>query len=223
MRSDSEFSLLTSFFPKPRLGNEDEEKAMAEPLLKKEYYSKEEYLEMEALADCKSEFYAGEIFAMAGGSPKHSMICFNLYRTVGNAIADKDCIGFESNMKLELAEADAYVYPDMMIVCGEVKLAENTSDVITNPVLIVEVLSPATESFDRGKKFEYYRMLTSLKEYVLVSQEEAMTESFCKQDENTWLYTAAKGLDKSLVLKSLDYEIALKDIYHKIQLSESKT
>ncbi len=190
---------------------------MAEALMKKAYYSKEEYLEMESLSDVKSEFYAGEIVAMAGGSLKHSLICVNLIRRMAEAVENKDCAVFESNMKLELAEADAYVYPDLMAVCGEVKLAENRRDVITNPVLIVEVLSPATESFDRGRKFAYYRMLSSLKEYVLVSQEKAAVESFCKQDENTWLYTVAEGLDKKFVLKAIEYEITLKDIYHKVQ------
>ncbi len=193
---------------------------VAEPLLKKEYYTKEEYLEMEDSAEYKSEYYQGEIFAMAGGSPKHSIICFNIYRSLGNAIADKDCTGFESNMKLELAEADAYVYPDVMVVCGEIRLAENTNDVITNPVLIAEVLSPGTESFDRGKKFEYYQRLMSIKEYVLVSQDKPMVESYFKQDENSWLYTAVKGIDKTAVFKSLECEIALKDIYHKIPLPE---
>ncbi len=191
---------------------------MAEPLLKKEYYTKEEYLEMEELAEFKSEYYQGEIFAMAGGSPKHSAICFNLTGELKGAIRNKDCTGFDSSMKLELA--DAYVYPDVMIVCGEIRLAENTSDVITNPVLIAEVLSPGTESFDRGKKFEYYQRVMSLKEYVLISQDKPMVESYFRQDENTWLYTAVKGINKTAVFKSLECEIALKDIYHKVPLPE---
>ncbi len=191
---------------------------MGEALAKKLFYSKEEYLKMEAAADYKSEYYNGEIFAMSGGSLNHSKICFNLNRRVGEAIDNKDCHGFESNMKLAIAKVNSYVYPDLMVVCGDVELAENTSDVITNPVLIIEVLSPSTESFDRGLKFEYYRTIPSLKEYVIISQDKPKTESFFKQTDTIWQYTVTEGLNKTLVFQSLDYEIALQEIYHKIRI-----
>ncbi len=189
---------------------------MAEPLLQKQYYTKEEYLEMEAEAPYKSEYYGGEIFAMAGGTPAHSILCFNMIGELREAIRKKDCTGFESNMKLDIPAADAFVYPDIMVVCGEIQLAENTADIITNPLLIVEVLSPGTESFDRGKKFEYYRSIPSLKEYVLVSQEKQIIEVYFRQDRGDWLYTVAEGPDKTVLLNSIEYEIALKDIYHKV-------
>ncbi len=99
---------------------------------------------------------------------------------------------------------------------GEVEASEDTKDALTNPVLIIEVLSPSTESFDRGKKFEYYRTIDTLKEYVLVSQDKPMVEIFFRQDKNTWQYSVAKGLESTVILKSLEYEIALKDIYRKI-------
>jgi Uma2 family endonuclease len=192
---------------------------MGEPLAKRQYYTKEEYLEAEALAEYKSEYYSGEIFAMAGGSPNHSIICFNLCRHIGNAISDKNCTGFESNMKLEIAEAEAYVYPDAMVVCGDTGDFENSADVITDPVLIIEVLSPSTELFDRGKKFQYYLTIPSLREYVLVSQDKPKAELFFKQNDNIWQYTVTEGLDKTVVFKSLECGIALKDIYHKVAIS----
>ncbi len=192
---------------------------MGEPA-QKAYYTKEEYLEMESAAEYKSEYYNGEIFAMAGGSPSHSIICVNLIRRIAESVENKDCTLFESNMKLELA--DAYVYPDLTVVCGDINLSENKSDIITNPVLIIEVLSPGTESFDRGRKFEYYRMIKSLKEYVLVSQENVMIESFYKQNENSWLYTVAKGLEETIFIRAVDYELDLKDVYYKVPLSERK-
>jgi len=191
---------------------------MGEPLAKKLYYSKEEYLEIEAAADYKSEYYQGELFAMSGGSPKHSIISFNLIREIGQGLRNKNCIGFESNMKLEIAEADAYVYPDLMVVCGDVKLAENTTDVITNPVLIIEVLSPGTEAFDRGKKFEYYRSVESLKEYVLVSQDKPKIETYFRSDLNNWEYTVISGIEKTVVFRSIDYEVKLEEIYYKTEL-----
>jgi len=193
---------------------------MSEPLARNDYFTRKEYLETEALAEYKSEDYNGEMFAMAGGTPEHSIICLNLNWCIREATDDKDCIGFESNMKLEIAEADVFVYPDLMVICGAVEFAENRKDAVTNPVLIIEVLSPGTESFDRGKKFEYYQMIKSLKEYVIVSQEEPVVETYFRQDKNQWLYTVAKGFDKTVLLNSIEYEIALKDIYHKVNWKE---
>lgn len=188
---------------------------MGEPLEKKLWYSKEEYLKMESTAEYKSEYYQGEIFAMSGGTMKHSVICVNLNRAIWEAIRDKNCTAFESNMKLDVVRMDVYVYPDMMVVCGPVELSEYTPDAITNPVLIIEVLSSSTESFDRGKKFEYYRTVASLKEYVLVSQDRPRIESYFKQNENIWQYTVVEGMDKMMVFQSLNYEVPVKEIYYK--------
>ncbi len=163
----------------------------------------------------KSEFYDGEIIAMAGGSRNHSVICLNLNWGIRNAVADKDCVGFDSNMKLDIAEHNLFVYPDVMVVCGEIEFSEGRTDIIRNPVLIIEVLSPGTEGFDRGDKFAYYRSLPSLREYVLVSQNESMIEIYHKQDENKWLYSISKSLETSVFLQTIQHELSLKDIYHK--------
>ncbi len=178
--------------------------------------TREEYLEMEAQSEFKSEFYGGQIFAMTGGSPRHSQICVNVIRRVAEAIDHRDCRCFESNMKLEIVQARAFVYPDVMVVCGDIELARGTTDAVINPVLIVEVLSPSTESFDRGKKFEYYRMVPSLREYVVVSQETPMVESYYKQDKSHWTYTVTKGLDQSIPIRTLDRELSLGDLYLKV-------
>ena len=178
--------------------------------------TRDEYLEMEGQPEFKSEFYGGQIFAMTGGSPKHSQICVNVIRRVAEAIDHRDCRCFESNMKLEIVQAQAFVYPDVMVVCGDIELVRSTTDAIINPVLIVEVLSPSTESFDRGKKFEYYRMVPSLREYVLISQKTPIVESYYKQDESHWTYTVTKGLDQSIPIQTLDRELALGDLYLKV-------
>lgn len=189
---------------------------MADAIEKKRRLTRDEYLDTEAHAEFKSEYYNGEIFAMTGGSPQHSMICFNLIRRIGEAADKQNCIGFESNLKLEISAKNAFVYPDIMVVCGKPELPPDCTDAIRNPMLIIEVLSPSAESFDRGKKFEYYRTLPSLKEYVLVSQSRPAVETFFKQYERNWLFTAVNGLSKSIVLQSLDDEIALQDIYKKV-------
>ncbi len=105
----------------------------------------------------------------------------------------------------------------MMVVCGKIEIYENQNDIIQNPMLIVEVLSPSTESFDRGRKFEYYRTVASLTEYVLVSQKEPIVEIYFKQNEKNWLYSVAKGIEENIVLQSLSSGIGLKEIYQKVE------
>lgn len=190
---------------------------MGQALAKQMYYDRDEYLQLEEQAPYKSEYYAGEILAMAGGSYNHSVICFNLIWGIREAIAGKGCVGFDSNMKLHIPKAGLFVYPDLMVVCGKVEFFEKRTDIIKNPILVIEVLSPATESFDRGKKFAYYRSLPSLREYVLVSQEEPVVEAFFEQDEKTWLFSFARGLDSSVTFQTLQCELALRELYQKIE------
>ncbi len=189
---------------------------MAQAALQQSEYSRDDYFAFEDQAAYKSEYVNGEIFAMAGGSRNHSVICFNLNRRVGEAIDRKDCVGFDSNMKVEILRGKQVFYPDMMVVCGEIEFAKNRTDTITNPLLIAEVLSPATEAYDRSKKFAAYRTLSSLREYVLVAQDEPQVEAFYKEDEKTWRYTVVRGLDEKIRLLSLDCELALSEIYQKV-------
>jgi Uma2 family endonuclease len=193
---------------------------MGEPVAQKTYYTKEEYLALEDQAEYKSEYYNGEIFTMAGGSHNHSIICFNLIRRIGEVLDTKDCFGYDSSMKLDIPKYNLFVYPDVMVVCGEIEFFENRNDIVKNPILVVEVLSPATESFDRGKKFAYYQTLPSVQEYVLVSQAEPMVEVFYKQDEKSWLYSSTKSLDQVVAFQTIQCKLALKDIYQKIEWKE---
>ncbi len=193
---------------------------MEQALIKNQIWSKEEYLKLEASNAYRSEYHKGDIFAMAGGSYKHSAICSNLHRRIGNLLNGKDCISFDGNLKLSIPEHNAFVYPDMMVVCGKIEFYENQNDIIQNPVLIVEVLSPSTESFDRGGKFEYYRSLASLTEYVLISQKSPIVETYYRQSEKNWLYSVVKGLEENLVLQSLSIGIALTEIYQKVEHSD---
>ncbi|MGD9973076.1 MAG: Uma2 family endonuclease [Desulfatirhabdiaceae bacterium] len=189
---------------------------MTPALAEKPVLTREDYLEMEAAAEYKSEYYGGEVFAMTGGTIHHSQIIANLIRRVGETLDETDCRLFESNMKLEVASENAFMYPDVMVVCGPVVPAGNTTHAITNPMVIIEVLSPSTESFDRGKKFTYYQTVKSLREYILVSQEEPQVETFFRQDASHWLYTVAKGLDAVIPIQSLERELKLSDIYLKV-------
>ncbi|MGD9974735.1 MAG: Uma2 family endonuclease [Desulfatirhabdiaceae bacterium] len=193
---------------------------MTQALEKNELFTKEEYLEMEERNEFRSEYFAGEIFAMAGGSPDHSTICFNMIGELRDPLRRKRCRGFESNMKLEISQADAIVYPDVMVICDKIERTDHRSDVIKNPILIVEVLSPSTESFDRGKKFEYYRTLPSLQEYVMISQDAPLVEAYHKQDDRNWLFSVSSGREETVVLQSLECEIRLTDIYQHVEFSQ---
>ncbi len=188
---------------------------MGEPALKKAYYTGAEYLELEEQSEYKSEFYNGEIFAMSGGSRNHSVICVNLNRKLAESLDDKDCILFDSHMKLDIPKLNSFVYPDAMVVCGDIEFYENRTDIIRNPILIIEVLSPSTESFDRSGKFQYYQTVSSVREYVLISQEKPMIEVYYKQDERNWLYSVVKGLEEKILLRTIQCELTLKDIYRK--------
>ncbi len=195
---------------------------MAMPARQNDDYTREEYLAREEIADYKSEYYDGEIFAMAGGTYNHSAICFNVIRHVGDALDGKDCVGFESNMKLNISAYNLFVYPDIMVACGKVEFLKDRQDVITNPVLVIEVLSDSTETTDRIKKFAYYQSSPSVREYVLISQNEPKVEVYFKQQEKSWLYTVAEGLDDTILFRSIGHEFALRDIYHKVDWQQAE-
>ena len=194
---------------------------MALPARQEEYYTREEYLAREEIAEYKSEYYDGEIFAMAGGTYNHSRICCNTIRRIGEALDDKDCVSFDSNMKLDIAAYNLFVYPDIMVACEKVEFSKDRKDVITNPVLVIEVLSDSTETTDRIKKFAYYQSIPSVREYVLISQNEPKVEVYFKQQEKSWLYTMAEGLDDTIVFRSIEHEFALRDIYHKVDWQQT--
>jgi len=195
---------------------------MGQTAEQKTYYTREEYLTFEDEADYKSCYYDGEILAMAGGSRNHSVICLNMNWGIREAIADKNCVGFDSNMKLDISRHNLFLYPDVMVVCGDIEFSGNRTDIIRNPVLIVEVLSPGTEDFDREDKFAYYQTLPSLREYVLVSQDEPMVETYYRQDGKSWLHTVSKGPEASVIFRTLGYEFSLEDIYRKVDWKHKK-
>src|SRR6476646_3610732 len=129
-------------------------------------YSPEEYLKLEELSEFKSEYYNGQIFPMAGGTPNHNRIAVNLGSAMNVALTDQDYDVFISDMRLWIPRAGLYTYPDVMVVAGELEFAEGRKDTITNPLVIVEVLSESTKNYDRGEKFEFYRTRHSFREYV---------------------------------------------------------
>ncbi|MES2734378.1 MAG: Uma2 family endonuclease [Bacteroidota bacterium] len=185
------------------------------------FASREEYLELEAKAAYKNEYLQGEIVAMSGGSINHSTIGVNTVAALHRLLRGSTCRVLNSDTKLEIALFNSFVYPDAMVICGEIQLAENRNDIAKNPVLIVEVLSPSTESLDRGKKFRYYQSLSTLQEYVLISSTLPYVESYYRQSENSWHFTVTKEMTATLTIQSLGLQIDLTDLYENILFEEN--
>ena len=181
-------------------------------------YTAEEYLELERQAEYKSEFADGEIFALAGASEPHNLIATNLTVALGSQLKGTACKLYSSDMRVQLAQSTRYTYSDVVVVCGKAEFADEKRDTLINPTLIVEILSPSTESYDRGEKFRRYRKLTSLQTYVLVSQDKPLVEVFEWREDEHWLLSEHQGLDKSVPLPSIGCELLLGEVYDKINL-----
>ncbi len=182
----------------------------------KQYYTPEEYLALEEEADYKNEYYQGEIFAMSGASVNHNRIARNVVTVLGIAFETGSCEIFIGDVRLLVKKNGLYTYPDVMIVCGELEFAEGRDDTITNPIVIVEVLSKSTEGYDRGAKFELYRALPTLQDYVLVDQYKVHVEYFHKLDDGRWILQEFNQLEDTLPIESINYEIPLNRIYQKV-------
>jgi Uma2 family endonuclease len=178
----------------------------------------EDYLAIERSADFKSEYFDGEIFAMTGASEPHNIIVINSVIALGNQLKKRPCKLYANDMRVKVDPTGLYTYPDLVVVCGKAQLEDAHLDTLLNPTLIVEVLSDSTEAYDRGRKFEHYRKLESLAEYVLISQHWPHVESYRRQPDHHWLLTESSGLDSKLLLESIDCELALAEIYDKVEL-----
>jgi Uma2 family endonuclease len=181
--------------------------------------TEEEYFALDSAAESKNEFYDGVMYAMAGTTPTHSLITANLTRELGLALKQRPCRVYVTDLRVR-ANRDTYTYPDIAVVCSEPRFAENNKNTLINSTVLVEVLSPSTESQDRGLKFHRYRQLESLQEYVLVSQSEPRVEIFRRQQSGSWLLTEFTTLDSSAPFDSLDCKIPLAEIYHQVEFTE---
>ncbi len=176
----------------------------------------QEYLIRERQASFKSEFYQGEIFAMGGGSANHSLIAANFVREAGNALKDKPCAVFNSDLRVQVQSTGLYTYPDATIVCGELEFDDDQRDTVINPTVIVEVLSDSTEKYDRGRKSKHYRQIASLKELILISQDRPNIERFTRQPNGEWLFHEQRDLSENFELKSLGITVAISELYRNV-------
>ncbi len=184
-----------------------------------EFYSKEEYLVLEEQAEYKSEYEHGKIKAMSGGTINHSLIGGNIVYLLNKSVAEKnkDCYVFNSEARIFIQNADSYVYPDAMLTCNEIKNHVTAQHAVTNPILVVEVLSDSTEQYDRGAKLQKYRSLSSFREYVLIDQYQPLVDVLFRENSYSWNMISTIGLDKSIYLNTLDCYIPMKDIYRNVK------
>lgn len=192
-------------------------------ILTKARISPEDYLAMERRAETRSEYLDGEVFAMTGGSFFHNIIVGNLVGELRQGLKGRSCTVVPSDLRVHIPATGLYTYPDVTVVCSEPRFEEaQEMDTLLNPTLIVEVLSPTTEAYDRGKKFEHYDTIESLAEYVLVSQTTPRVEQFVRQEGGHWLFTATSGLDAKFLFSSIGCDLALAEIYHKVSFIPPK-
>lgn len=190
---------------------------MGEPAV--QYLSPEEYLTLEREAFEKSEYYRGEIFAMAGAREAHNLIVANLVAKLHGIFIHQPCKVYPSDMKVHVHKKDFFTYPDVTVVCGKAEFYDDTKDVLLNPEVVIEVLSPTTEKYDRGKKFELYRNNPHIKEYILVSTQEKKIESYLKQ-ESDWSFKDSSITESEFPIRSLSISLNIDDIYSKVTWEE---
>jgi Uma2 family endonuclease len=189
----------------------------------KTFLTPEQYLEIERKAEYKSEYYRGEMFAMAGASREHNLLVAHLLRDLGNQLRGKPCEVYPSDMRVRVSSTGLYTYPDVVAVCGEPRLLDNQMDILLNPSLIIEVLSPSTEAYDRGRKFEHYQSIDSFKEYLLLASDRVHADLFTRQPDGRWLLTSATHLEDSLDLQSVGCSLALAGLYEKIDFADPES
>ncbi len=183
----------------------------------REYLSPEEYLALERRAETKHEYVDGVLLAMVGGTPTHSQIAMNAGVALAIQLRGRPCIVYNSDLKVGIAKLRAYAYPDVTVVCETPQIADGERDVLLNPLLIVEVLSPSTEQYDRTGKFLRYQRIPGFAEYLLIAQDRPLVELCSRQEDGMWEWVAVEGLEATITIPSLDCTLALADIYNNVQ------
>lgn len=194
---------------------------MQRPALK--YITPEEYLAMEEAATYKSEYYRGEIFAMAGASKNHNRINFDLGTSINLALKGTNCEVFANEMKLWIKAENIFTYPDLMIVCGKAEFYEGRDDTLVNPLVIFEILSDSTKVRDRIEKFDFYRSLPSFQEYILIDQYKIHVEQMYLETRNKWILSEYNEITDVLKLAKVNVQIPLQEIYRRVEFKENTT
>jgi Uma2 family endonuclease len=182
----------------------------------KTFLTPEQYLAIERAAAYKSEYFNGEMFAMAGAARAHNLLLSNAVRELSQQLRSRPCEAYPSDMRVQVSATGLYTYPDAIVVCGQPVFLDQRQDTLLNSTVIVEVLSPSTEAYDRGRKFEHYRTIGSLRQYLLISSDRVHADLFTLQD-GRWVLTSADGPEDALELESIGCRLAMADLYEKVE------
>ena len=184
----------------------------------KNFITAEEYLATEREADFKSEYYQGEVFALAGAGNNHNIITANMIALMHTSFKGKNCRVYPSDMRLHIPLNGLYTYPDVLAVCGEKQFLDDKKDTLLNPFMIVEVLSPSTADYDRGTKFMLYRSIPSLQHYLLIDSRSYLVEKYSKNTDGTWVLTEERNTEVTLTFSNPDFKLAMADIYEDAEI-----
>jgi Uma2 family endonuclease len=182
----------------------------------KHFITPEEYLARERLAETKSEYYRGEVFAMSGASREHNVITSNLVAALVPILRVRKCEVYSSDMRVLVSDTGLYTYPDVVVVCGKPILTDANFDVLTNPLLLVEVLSESIQNYDRGDKFHQYMRIPSLQEYLTVSQTEMLIDQHTRQPDNSWQVRELVPANGKVKIQCLGVELDFADVYAQV-------
>ena len=178
-----------------------------------QFISIEEYLETERNALCKHEYYQGEVFAMSGASLPHNLIFKNTFINLGIKLQGKTCQPFGSDLRVHIPKNTMFTYPDITIICGDPETLDDKTDTMTNPSVIIEILSKTTRDYDKGQKFTLYRDINSLKEYLLIDSESIRIEKYIRNTDDSWLLRDYKMLTDRFIIETIEEELSLEEIY----------
>jgi Uma2 family endonuclease len=183
-------------------------------------FTVDEYFHWEATHEERYEYINGELFAMAGASENHNLVNVNLVAVLRPQLRKIPCKIYANDMRVQISENN-YVYPDLVVACKNPEFIRKPLDTLINPTLIIEIMSPTTEAYDRRDKFKRYRQIASLQEYIIIPQNELSLEQHIRQSENTWLWTEHRGADTIVTFSSIDCQVRLGDIFEQVNFDEA--
>ncbi|MDZ4718590.1 MAG: Uma2 family endonuclease [Roseiflexaceae bacterium] len=180
-----------------------------------------DYLAFERASSEKHEYAAGQIIAQAGASERHNLITGSLYAAVYTQLRTRPCTVYSSDMRVKVSQTGLYTYPDLSILCGQPLFDDTIHDTLLNPMVLIEILSPSTERYDRGKKFQHYRTIETLQEYILIAQDEPYIDQYIRHANDMWLLSSVAPPAPTLTIASVGCTVLIADIYEKISFNQA--
>lgn len=188
----------------------------------KKFYTPEEYLEFEVNSEERHEYINGEVICVTGGTPNHNKIILNFGSALNFGLKRQPYDVFVSDQRVWIPEKRIYTYPDVVVVQGELQMQEGRKDTITNPLMLIEVLSKSTRNYDKDEKFAAYRTIPTFQEYILIDQFKMQVEKYFKTGKNSWTFSEYYDPNETVSLNSIDFEITLEDIYDKVEFEQKE-